>query len=240
MLEAMDDGANDAPAIRLADVGIALGSRATDAARTAADLVVTDGRIETIVHAALEGRALGRSVRDAVRLLLGGNLGEIGLTLVSGQVQGRPAPNTRQLLLLNLLTDVALTPEQLLAEGPDRSLGDALDRTILNTATITALSSGLARAAAGVAGDRRAADTVGLLTLVGTQLGQAMAIRRSDAITLLSGTGAITAFGTGVGWLINRGGSPRPPAPAGPGSRHAHAADPAAARPSPQDSAHRA
>ena len=123
-----------------------------------------------------------------------------------------------------------------------------------------------------MAGDRRAADTVGLLTLVGTQLGQAMAIRRSDAITLLSGTGAfaallaivqtpgisrgfgcrplgplgllqagaITAFGTGVGWLINRGGSLRPPAPAGPGSRHAPEAYPAAARPSPQDSAHRA
>lgn len=89
------DGANDAAAIRLAEVGIALGSRATVAARSAADPVVTDGRIETIVHAVHEGRALGRSVRDAVGLL------------VSGLVEGRPPLNTRQLLLLNLLTDPA-------------------------------------------------------------------------------------------------------------------------------------
>ncbi len=52
------DGANDAPAIRLADVGIALGQRATPAARAAADLVVTDDRLETIIAALVEGRAM--------------------------------------------------------------------------------------------------------------------------------------------------------------------------------------
>src|SRR5690606_39799982 len=59
------------------NVGIALGERATPAARRAADVVVTDERIETLVDAVLEGRALWRSVRDAVALLVGGNLGEI-------------------------------------------------------------------------------------------------------------------------------------------------------------------
>ncbi|MCP9860884.1 cation-transporting P-type ATPase [Cyanobium sp. Cruz-8D1] len=196
------DGANDAAAIRLAHVGIALGSRATEAARSAADIVVTDGRIETIVRAVLEGRALWRSVRDAVGLLVGGNLGEIGFTLLTGLVEGRPALNTRQLLLLNLLTDVApalaialrppadLKPEDLLEEGPEASLGKALDQDILRTASITAVSAGIARSVAGIAGDRQAANTVGLLALVGTQLGQAMATRRTDGLNLLTGIGS--------------------------------------------------
>jgi cation-transporting ATPase I len=196
------DGANDAPAIRLAQVGIALGERATEAARLAADIVVTDGHIETIVRAVLEGRALWRSVRDAVGLLVGGNLGEIGFTLFTGLIEGQPALNTRQLLLLNVLTDVApalaiamrppgnLDPEELLREGPDASLGRALDQDILRKAAVTALTSGMARAMAGAAANRPRADTVGLLTLVGTQLGQMVATGRADALTLLTGLGS--------------------------------------------------
>jgi magnesium-transporting ATPase (P-type) len=197
------DGANDAPAIRLAEVGIALGEKATEAARQAADLVVTDGRIETIVRAVLEGRALWRSVRDAVALLVGGNLGEIGFTLFSGLREGRPPLNTRQLLLLNLLTDVApalaiavrppgdLDPDELLREGPEASLGRSLDRDILRKAAVTALTSGLARALAERSGERATADTVGLLTLVGTQLGQMLGSGRSDPLTLATGLGSL-------------------------------------------------
>ncbi len=62
------DGANDAPAIRLAHVGMALGAHATAAAREAADIVITDDRIETIVDALLEGRAMWASVRDAITI----------------------------------------------------------------------------------------------------------------------------------------------------------------------------
>src|SRR5262249_28278018 len=75
------DGANDAAAIRLADVGIALGRRGTPAARAAADLVVGDDRLETIISAVVEGRAMWRSVRQAIGILIGGNVGEIGYTL---------------------------------------------------------------------------------------------------------------------------------------------------------------
>ena len=75
------DGANDAPAIRLAHVGIALGELSTSAARGAADVVLTDERIDTLAEAITEGRAMWASVRDAVSILVGGNLGEIGFTL---------------------------------------------------------------------------------------------------------------------------------------------------------------
>ena len=61
--------------------------------------MLTDERIETLVDAIVEGRAMWASVRDAVSILLGGNLGEIGFTLAAGLVDGRPPLNARQLLL---------------------------------------------------------------------------------------------------------------------------------------------
>ncbi len=147
------DGTNDAPAIRLADVGIALGARATPAAREAADLVITDDRIETITDAIIEGRGMWASVREALSILLGGNLGEITYTLATGVLGGGVVLNARQLLLINLLTDVLpamavavrpppdLTPEKLLAEGPEGSLGAALTRDIRLRAATTATSA---------------------------------------------------------------------------------------------------
>jgi cation-transporting ATPase I len=104
---------------------------------------------------------------------------------------------------MNLLTDVApalaiairppgnLDPEELIREGPDTSLGQALDQEILRTATITALTSGCARAIAGLTASPRSADTVGLLTLVGSQLSQGMASRRVDGLTLLASSASI-------------------------------------------------
>lgn len=178
------DGANDAPAIRLADVGIALGRFSTSAARSAADVIITDERIETLVDAIIEGRAMWASVRDAIAILIGGNLGEIGFTLAAGLLDGYPPLSARQLLLVNLLTDVApalaiaLRPpteealEALAEEGPDASLGQPLNREIAGRAVVTALGAGSAWAVARVLGNRERASTVGLLALVGTQLGQ--------------------------------------------------------------------
>jgi cation-transporting ATPase I len=178
------DGANDAPAIRLAQVGIAVGEQSTGAARSAADIVLTDERVETIVEAVIEGRAMWASVRDAVSILVGGNLGEIGFTLGAGLVDGRPPLNPRQLLLVNLLTDVApamaiaLRPpsverlEALACEGPDASLGKPLNRDIAARAIVTATGAGMAWTAARIFGSAESASTVGLLALVGTQFGQ--------------------------------------------------------------------
>ncbi len=179
------DGANDAPAIRLANVGIAVGRQSTAAARAAADVVLTDERIETLVHAIVEGRAMWASVRDAVSILVGGNLGEIGFTLAAGLLDGRPPLNPRQLLLVNLLTDVApamaiaLRPPSLdtlsalRREGPEASLGQPLNRDIAVRALVTSLGAGSAWVV-GRFGGRERANTVGLLALVGSQLGQTL------------------------------------------------------------------
>ena len=101
------DGANDAAAIRLAEVGVALGRGASPAARDAADIVVTDDRIETLIDAIAEGRALWGSIREALAVLVGGNLGEIGFTGLASLFSRQAPLQPRQFLLVNLLTDLA-------------------------------------------------------------------------------------------------------------------------------------
>ncbi|HEY2636747.1 MAG TPA: HAD-IC family P-type ATPase, partial [Solirubrobacteraceae bacterium] len=189
------DGANDAPAIRLANAGVALGRRGTPAARAAADLVVTDDRIETIIDAIVEGRAMWARVRDALAILVGGNLGEVAFTLAGTAIAGRSPLNARQLLLVNLLTDmvpamaIALqppattSPEVLLHEGPEASLGAALARQIALRAATTAGGATAAWLVASGTGRPTRARTVGLVAVVGTQMGQTIvAGRRSPAV----------------------------------------------------------
>jgi cation-transporting ATPase I len=199
------DGANDAPAIRLADVGIALGHRSTEAARDAADLVVLDDRIEVLVDAVAEGRGMWVSVRDAVALLVGGNLGEIGFTVGGTLLGGQTPLNPRQLLLVNMLTDVAPAMAiavqaparrsftELLREGPDASLGSALDQAIVFRAVCTGTAATGAWLVGRATGTPARARTVGLAALVGTQLGQTLAAGRPSRTTLASvlGSGAL-------------------------------------------------
>jgi cation-transporting ATPase I len=192
------DGANDAPAIRLAHTGIALGGRGSPAAREAADVVVLDDRIETIIDAIVEGRAMWASVRDALAILIGGNLGEVGFILASTAIAGASPLGARQMLLVNLLTDMlpAMTialrspsrrsPEELLHEGPEASLGGALARQIgMRAATTTAGATG-AWLLARLTGTSRRASTVALAALVGTQLGQTAVIGGSSPVVLAS------------------------------------------------------
>lgn len=197
------DGANDAAAIRLAHAGIALGRHGAPAARLAADLVVTDDRIETIVDAIVEGRAMWASVRDALAVLVGGNLGEVAFTMGTALLTGASPLGARQLLLVNLLTDmvpalaialrspVQRTPEALLHEGPDASLGDALVRQIVLRALATAGGAGGAWLAARATGRARRAQTVALAALVGSQLGQTALVGLRSPLVL--GSTALSA-----------------------------------------------
>ena len=180
------DGANDAPAMRVADAGIAVGKTSTEAARAASDIVLTEPRIDTLLEIVVEGRAMWTAVRDAVSILVGGNLGEIGYSVAIGLLTGRAPLNPRQLLLVNFLTDVA--PSMAIAlrapsfqdlatlsqATPEKALGAPLNREIMGRALTTALGAGGAWSFARITGGGVRARTVGLVGLVGTQLGQTL------------------------------------------------------------------
>jgi cation-transporting ATPase I len=203
------DGANDAPAIRLADAGIALGGQATDAARQSADMIVMDGRIETIADGVVEGRAMWASVREALALLLGGNLGEILFTVGSSLVSATPPLNARQILFVNLMTDLLpaitvaarppkhVTADQLVGEGPEASLGAALTADVARRAVATSAATAAAWLTAKATGTAGRASTVALASLVGAQLGQTALLASGDPV-VLGAAGASAAALVGV------------------------------------------
>jgi magnesium-transporting ATPase (P-type) len=196
------DGSNDAAGIRLADIGIALGPGATPAARAAADLVVADESLETIISTLIEGRAMWASVRQALAILVGGNLGEIGFTLIGSLATGRSPLSARQLLLVNMLTDLApalaiavRAPSKdaataLLDEGPETSLGTALTHDIVKRAVFTTVGAGLGWTLARLTGPASRARTVGLVSLVGTQLAQTLVAGGGSRPVVLSSLGS--------------------------------------------------
>ncbi|MEU5994366.1 cation-translocating P-type ATPase [Spirillospora sp. NPDC047418] len=194
------DGANDAAAIRRADVGIAVAGRSSGAARSAADLVLTAPDTALILDALREGRALWHSVRDATAILVGGNAGEVAFTVLGTALGGRAPLSTRQLLVVNMLTDmlpslaVAITPA---APGPDAApplgaapvrgfTGQDMGRVLAVRGTATAAAAlaswHIGRLGTIVPGGR--ASTMGLAALVGAQLGQTLIARWHSPLLL--------------------------------------------------------
>ena len=200
------DGVNDAAAIRRADVGIGVTSRGSTSARSAADLILTQPDTLPILDALVEGRALWSRVRDAVSILVGGNAGEVAFTLLGTAVTGRAPLTTRQLLLVNTLTDmlpalaVALSPARvsqngenpLITAGPvGPFLAPELARALAVRGGATALGATVAWQMGRLTGRRQRAGTMGLATLVLTQLGQTLLTSGRSPLTI--GTSALSA-----------------------------------------------
>jgi P-type Ca2+ transporter type 2C len=154
------DGINDAPAIKSANVGIAVGAGSSDMARQTADVVLEHEDLRAILAAVGQGRIVQDNLRRAARYLFATNLSEV-VVVVGASLFGRTALNSRQLLWLNLLTDTLPALALVLEQGdpnilnrrpvpPDQPLLEGRDwRGVVKDGLLLAAMSGAAFVAGG-------------------------------------------------------------------------------------------
>ncbi|MFE0349405.1 cation-translocating P-type ATPase [Streptomyces griseoluteus] len=202
------DGANDAAAIRAADIGVGISARGSAAARNAADIVLTDDDLTVLIDAIGEGRSLWHSVADAIAILIGGNAGEVGFGILGTLLSGTAPLSTRQMLLVNLFTDlfpamaVAVTPKdgdetevRHRTASPEDAAGGVLGAPLIRQIRHRALTTALGAVTAWLIGrftlgTARRASTMALCGVVGTQLVQTLLDRRDSTLVRVTALGS--------------------------------------------------
>ncbi|MFI8348600.1 HAD-IC family P-type ATPase [Streptomyces sp. NPDC085596] len=202
------DGANDAAAIRAADIGVGISARGSAAARNAADIVLTDDDLTVLIDAIGEGRSLWHSVADAIAILIGGNAGEVAFGILGTLLSGTAPLSTRQMLLVNLFTDlfpamaVAVTPKdgddtevRSRTASPEDAAGGVLGAPLIRQIRHRALTTALGAITAWLIGrftpgTARRSSTMALCGVVGTQLVQTLLDRRDSNLVRFTALGS--------------------------------------------------